>query len=260
MAELDTDLPLPEERRWRFDWLLPAFFRPARTMGAAAQAEKPVWLLPLLVVSLLIVLSVLAAGPIRTQAAQTGAELPADFQYWSAEQQNQYMAAQQNASSPLFIYVFPALGKLLGLWIGWGLTAILLHLGLTIAGSNASQLRAFNLSGWASLPLGLRYVVQGVAALAAGVVVTNSGLSGFISKDAEGFKAFLRALAALVDFYWLWQVLLLVAGSVPLSGLRRVKAWLVTLLVAAIVILLSALPGYLGSQLSGLKMTGGFFF
>jgi hypothetical protein len=260
MAELDAELPVPEERRWRFDWLLPTFFRPARTMGNAARAEKPVWLLPLLIVSLLIIASVLAAGPIRAQAAQSGAVLPPDYQYWSVEQQNQYQAAQQNASSPLFIYVFPALGKLLGLWTGWLLTSILLHLGLTIAGSNATQLRAFNLAGWAALPLGLRHLVQAAAAIAASTVVANPGLSGFISSDAEGFKAFLRALAALVDLYWMWQLLLLLLGSVPLSGLRRVKAWLVTLLVAAIVLLLSGLPGYLASSLSGLKLTGGFFF
>jgi hypothetical protein len=259
MAETELDVLAPQaERRMHFDWLLPLFFRPGRTLSAAVKQERGVWLLPLLVVTLLIIISVLAAGPARVLAAQTGGTLPLDFQYWSPDQQAQYMQAQQNSASPLFISVFPALGAVLGLWVTWFLLGSILHLGLTLIGSRSSNTAALNLAGWASLPLGVRYLVQTAAVLASGLLVKNAGLSGFIAADAKGFDIFLRAVLALVDIYWIWQTILLMVGSAPMSGLKPAKSALATLLVAVLVLALAALPGFLGAQLSGLSGAGSF--
>ncbi len=263
MAEADIDTLENNEhpRRLRFDWLLPLFFRPRRTLGEIAEQNHGVWLTPLLVLSLLAIVAVLVASPIRQQAAQMGSETPQDFQYWSAEQQQQYMEAQANSAGPLFTTVFPALTSLLGLWISWFLLGSILHLALTLTGSRSSSTAALNLAAWASLPLGLRFIVQTVAMLAQKQLIAGPGLSGFIAADATGLILYLRSMLSFVDIYFLWMVVLLLIGAVIISGMHRTKAWVTALVAVILLLALQALPGFIGSQLSGLSSGGtGFFF
>ncbi len=260
-AEIDTLENNEHPRRLRFDWLLPLFYRPRRTLGEIAEQNHAVWLAPLLVLSVLVILSALVASPIRQQATQMGSEIPPDFQYWSAEQQQQYMEAQANSSGILFTTIFPALISLLGLWVSWFLLGGILHLALTLTGSRSSSSAALNLAAWASLPLGLRLIVQSVAMLAQKQLIAGPGLSGFIAADATGVALYLRSMLSHVDIYFLWMVALLLIGAVIISGMRRTKAWITTLVAVILLLALQALPSFIGSQLSGLSSGGtGFFF
>lgn len=258
-AELDT-LNNEHPRRLHFEWLLPMFFRPRRTLGKIAEQNHGVWLAPLLVLSLLVIIAALAASPIRKQAAQMGSEIPAGFEYWSAEQQEQYMQAQADSAGPTFTLIFPAVSALLGLWVSWFLLGSILHLALTLTGSRSSNAAALNLAGWASLPLGLRSIVQTIAMLVKSQLIAGPGLSGFISSDATGVAFYLRSMLGFVDIYFLWMVALLLVGAVLISGMRRGKAWVTTLVAVLILLALQALPGFIGSQLSGLSNGGGYFF
>jgi hypothetical protein len=261
---LETELNHIEEevrpRKMHFDWVFPLFVRPGRTIKTIVTQENGVWFTSLLILSLLAILLVVIGGPARVQAAQVGGELPQDFQYWSPDQQEQYFAGQANRSSPLFIYVFPILGVLAGVWFTWFLLGSILHLSLTLSGSRGTNTAALNLVGWAMLPLALRYIVQGISLLATHQVIQAPGLSGFIAAESGGFMIFLRSVLAHFDIYFLWMVALIMAGVLPLTGLSRGKAWVAVLAAVLIVLALQALPAYLGAALGGLSGSQPFYF
>ena len=262
MTDIELDeTPQEQPRRLHFEWLLPTLISPRRTLTAIASKETAVWLTPLLVLSILAIVLVLIAGPVRQQMTQTDGTLPEGFEYWSMEQQQAYLQTTQSTSGPMFVYVFPALGALLGIWINWLLLSILLHLGLTMVGSRSSSAASFNLVGWASLPLGLRSIVQGIAILSTHSLIQGQGLSGFVT-PAGGFSTFASALLGFVDIYFLWMVALLLIGVRPMSHLSRAKAWTVTLFIVLLTLTLRSLPAFIAGQLGGLLNGGGggFFF
>jgi hypothetical protein len=234
--------------------------RPGRTLKTIVTRENAVWQTPLLILSVLAIVLVLVGGPLRAAEAQQVGELPPDFQYWTPEQQEEYMASQANRANPIFIYLFPALGSLIGIWLSWLLLGSFLHLALTLSGSRGSNTQALNLAGWASLPFALRYIVQAIAILTNNSLITAPGLSGFIAADAEGLAVYLRFLLTFIDIYLIWQVALLMTGSLPLTGLPRRKAWPAVILSVVLLLLLQAVPGYVGQLLSGLDISGGIYF
>ncbi len=260
MSESELIQTPSRPKRQHFEWVLPIFIKPAKTLDSIAKHENGAWQTPLLILSVLVIILVLVGGPIRAQSAQMGGELPPDFQYWPQEQQDQYFASQANQVSPLFIYIFPAAGALIGLWVTWFILGSILHLILTLSGSRSSNTASLNLVAWASMPFAVRYLVQIIAVLITRQLISAPGLSGFMAAEGSGGMAFLRAFLALVDIYLIWQIALLLIGVLPLSGLNRGKAWLVTLLAVLIILSLQALPGLLGSVLSGLSITRPFFF
>jgi len=259
-AELDALNNNEHPRRLRFDWLLPLFFRPRRTLTQIGEQNHGVWLAPLLVLTLLVIISALAAHPIRQQAAQMGSAIPPDFQYWSTDQQQAYMDAQANSSGPMFTLIFPALSALLGLWVSWFLLGSILHLALTLTGSRSSNTASLNLAAWASLPFLIGFLVQAVYLLSTGQLITAPGLAGFASADGVGLSAVARPFLGVVDLYWIWHIVLLLIGAVDSSGTSRLKTVIVVLTVVLLVWVLRALPGILAARLSSMPATQPFFF
>jgi hypothetical protein len=256
----DEDVAAEPTRRWRWDWILPLFFRPRKTLTAAAEQDKGVWLLPLLLISLLVIFNVLASGPARLAELQMGSgEMPPDFEWWTPEQQQQYFDSLQQAQGPVNLYVFPIIGKLIGVWLAWFLTGSILHLVLTLSGSRSSNTSALNVVGWASLPFGLRALIQGLVVLISKTPINAAGLSGFISADGGG-AAFLGPLLALVDIFLIWHFILLLVASRPLSKLPRARAWFSVLITLLIILALQALPGFISNKLSGLSGSSPYFF
>ena len=251
---------MENKNRLHLQWIIPLFLRPRRTTAEIVEREKSAWLTPLLVLSILAILYALIAGPVRKMNIEMGANLPADFQYYSEEMQSQFYEAQAKQTSPLFLYVFPILSGLLRYWVSWFIMGILLYLSLTLAGSRAGSIKSYNLAAWSFLPFGVRYIVQILALLISRTLVQSPGLSGFISADAGGFAAYLRQLLGFVDIYFMFQIVLLLLGVIPLSKLSRGKAWIATLVSLLILVLLQAVPGFLSSALSGLSLNGYFFF
>lgn len=254
--------PKKQEKKMQlnFDWVLPVLLKPREMLKKITAEEKSVWLTPLLIISALIILAALVAAPIRRTVTEMGMNVPEDFQYYSVDQQTQFMNAQANQTSPLFLYVFPVLKGLASLWLSWFILSSLLHLSLTLTGSRASNIRSYNLAGWSFLPIGLRFVIQILAMLFTRTLITSPGLSGFISGDLKGFAAFMAALLGLIDVYFIWQIILLLIGVGSLSGLTRSKAWSATAVSIFILMLLQALPGFLSAALSGLSVSSGFYF
>jgi hypothetical protein len=262
MAQVEeVDINVPEPRRMRFDWLLPVLVRPAKTMRAVMAEERAQWGLPLLLLTLLTLAFVLIAGPLRQQAAlNAGVQIPEGFEYMPPDQQEQFMQAQQSGSGPVQTYVFPAIGALAGLWVSWFILGSILHLALTLLGSRSNSGTAYNLAAWASLPFAIRLIVQIVAMLVTKQVITSPGLSGFVPAEAEGVVSYLRVMLTFFDLYLIWQVILLVIGASATPGLTRVKSWSGVLATIVLMLVLAALPGFLGAQLNGLSVDRPFMF
>jgi Yip1 domain len=252
--------PIPSQntengaRRFHFEWLLPIFFRPKKTIQTVIEQEKSVWLTPLLIISALVILAGLVAGPIRREAIISGTSTPINFQYYTVDQQAQFKSAQATQTSALFTYIFPTVGTLLGIWISWFILSIILHLSLTLAGSRTSSAHSFNLVAWTMMPLGVRQIVQLLAMLVTHTVISSPGLSGFVT--GSGGAAYLAGVLAQIDLYFIWQICLLLYGVLPLSKLTRSKAWSATAFSLLILILLAALPKLFTSLLSGISLGG----
>jgi hypothetical protein len=252
--------PLERPRRFHFDWLLPALFRPRDIFARLAALGRPAWLTPILVLTITGLLAVAAAGPIKIANAQSGqVELPPGFEYWTPEQQAQYYQAQQATSGPVFVYVFPAILVVLRVWFGWLIMGGILHLILTMLGGRGSTLGALNIVAWASLPFALRDLVQAGFMLVE-KQIPNSGLEGYAPAGEGLLPAIAAEVLARVTLYGLWYVILLVIGVRVAGGLTGGKALAGVLIALLVTLLLGILPGVILRQLTGLDVVRPFFF
>ena len=185
--------------------------------------------------------------------------LPPDFQYYSPEQQAQFQQAMAATSSPVFLYVFPALVALSRVWIGWLLVGGLLHLVMTLLGGRGDTGAAMNLVAWAALPFALRDIVRIIAMLASQQLIASPGLSGF-APASEGFgPLFLVGLLGSVDIYLIWYSLLLVLGVRLGNGISRVKALSAVFLILILIFSAQAALVAFAGQLGGLTIIRPFF-
>ncbi len=251
----------PAGRQKYFRWLLSIFYQPLRTMQEIAGENRQAWPLPLLFLSILTISAALAAGPLRQQAAlSAGVELPPSFQYMTPEQQQQFMLAQQNMNGPTTTVLFPAVGAIVGLWFGWLILGSVLHLVLTLLGSRSTNLTAYNVAAWSSLPFAIRLIVQITAMLSTHQLISSPGLSGFIATDAAQALLFVKVLLRMVDLYLIWQIILLFLGMLSSSGLSRGKTLSGILITVLLLVILSTLPGFFTAQFSALNITRPFLF
>jgi hypothetical protein len=241
-----TDLTIDKQPARRFDLsrLFTVLRSPTRAFTEMTSEARPNWLMPMLVLSLTAALVVIVSGYMNSQAAMMSeVPLPPDWQYWSPDMQDDYMQAQQTTQSPVVMYIFPLVGALIALWVGWVLVAGLLHLGSTLLGGRGSMQSALNIVAWASLPFALRDVLRFIFMLSVGHAIVSPGLSGFAS------NAFLSQVLARVDLFWIWHVVLLVIGFAIADGLPRSKAFVG---VATVLLLILAAQAGLGSFTSNL--------
>ncbi len=258
--DIDTTQKISFTQRFHLKWLLPLFLRPKKTTALISEQEKRTWLSPLLILSIFVILYVVISGPLRREQILMNATTPPDFEYYSPEMQDQYFQAQAKQTSFAMIYLLPMLTGVLKYWISWFILGSLLHLSLTLAGSRAPSVKSMNLAAWSFMPFVVRILVQILAALFARSLVTHPGLSGFLPSDVGGMTAYARSFLGMIDIYLFFQVILLLLGSQPLSGLAKTKAWVATLIPVIILLLLMAVPGWVSSMLSGLSSSGGFFY
>ena len=254
-----TALPVQRPRRLRLDWIVPVLLRPRAALAEIAGQLEGVWFTPLLLLTLSGLLVVAAAGPIKTAAAQMGViELPPQAEWWTPEQQAAYFQTQQSLSGPVFIYVFPALGSVLGVWFGWLIVAGLLHLVLTLLGGRMTSGSTVNVAAWAALPFFIRDLVQAAFMFATKQLVPGAGLAGF-APEGPGLGAVVIGQALQhIDLYVLWYALLLILGVRAVSGLRGGKAITAVLLTLGVILLLLLLPSIILAQFDQLSSMAPF--
>lgn len=177
------------------------------------------------------------------------------------DQQQQYLDAQANQSSPIFMILFPSLFGILGYLVFSMLMASILYLALTLAGSRASRMKIGNLVAWAMVPFGLRELVKFFVVGGSRSLVEKPGLTNLVDAEAKGFSAYLRGILGNIDIYWVFFLALLIIGALLLSGLKKNKAIITTIIAVLIMLLLQGIPNLLSSLLSGLSAGGaGFYF
>ncbi len=200
--------------------LLEILIRPRHFFKNLGSLEKQNWLFPLLVVTLAAVYA-MAATAVARYASLGEIPYPEGFQYYLPEEQERYRLAISIERGPLFLFFFPAIGKSIGIWTYWLLMSAFLGFLGKIGRSKMSGVTLRNMVGWAMLPLALRFLLQGTAIFITKQLVSQSGFS-FIFQQPPLFSPYLAGLAQMVDFYYLWHVLLLLIGSIILWG---VPAW-----------------------------------
>lgn len=248
-------------KRLFFSWVPSVFFSPRRIFQKISTSPKAIWLTPLLVISILSLANVLIAGRLKNQAAMSGEiSYPPDFQYYTPEQQAQYMQAIQSTQGPVFVYVLPAIASLLGVWVGWLILGGILHLITTLLGGRGSTIISMNIVAWGSLPLALRALVQIIYMLATHKLISSPGLSGFSPTGDSGWLLFVGHLLKLIDLYVIWQIALLIIGVRISTALNPIKSTFGVLLAIIIILLLQSGLAYGSSLLSNLSITRPFFF
>ncbi len=250
-----------QNKRFNFAWIAEVFFHPVRAFRRIATQPTSSWLLPLVIISIAVLVNVLVVGRLKSQAALMGEiTYPPDFQYYTPEQQAQYMQAIQSTQGPVFVYVLPAITSLLGVWFGWLILGGVVHLVTTLFGGRGSTILSMNIVAWASLPLAIREIVQIIYMLVSKKMISSSGLAGFSPVGATGVTLFLGLLLGLIDIYLIWQIILIIAGVRTSTKLNPAKSTFSVLISVLVILLLQTGLSYLVSVLSNLTITRPFFF
>jgi hypothetical protein len=258
MAELTVTT---RTRRFYWNWIPDIIFRPQRAFERIGSVNSAVWLTPLLVLSVMLLLNVFFTGRIKSQAALTGEiTYPPDYQYYSPEQQAQYMQAIQSTQGPVFVYVLPMITALLGVWIGWLILGGALHLATTLFGGRGSTVMSMNVVAWASLPLAVRSLIQVAYMLITHKLIAYPGLSGFSPVGESSGLQFIGEILQLIDIYLVWQIVLLIIGTRKTTALSPAKSTIAVLLVMLIILALQAGLAFLFSLLGNLSIARPFFF
>lgn len=251
--ELDEPLEQPQKPKPPFAQIASIFAKPRQTLHWLAGQPRSVWFWPLVFISLAVIISALLMMQARGRASMAPPEFGPNAQYMTEEQRGQITQAASARSGILFTLILPALGGVLGVWLGWVLLGSLLNLSITMMGGAGNF---FNLAAFSALPQIIRHLVMGLGVAISGKPVSSPGLAGFVSPDGSPL---IRAMLGQIDLYWFWQFALLLAGAAIISKLPKTKAWLVVTVCFLLVLVLQSVPAFLGSKLSGLS-TGGFSF
>jgi hypothetical protein len=250
----DTNLNAsPNAHRFDIKHLLPFLFQPKPGLTLLAAQEKPVWLTPMLVVSIMFLLRTILGGYFQAHAAALGqVALPPDWLYWSPEMQKNYLQAQSATQGPVFIYVIPAALGLVKFWLAWLIVAGLTHLSSTLFGGRGKMVSALNVVAWACLPFVVRDLLRVIYMLIVRHPIVSPGLSGLVALP------FMSKFLASVDLFFLWFAILLVLGIRIADNLPVGKAVASVAIVLLIVLLAQAGLATLSTRLGGMIITRPF--
>jgi len=260
----EDEAPVSDRRGFlRLLWGMIA--HPRNTLTYLSERAKPRWWLPALLAVLMTVLPVVAGAPLTAEQAR---EAVLASQERIAEQQGMELSEEQRAqmegmvASPLLIIVFPAIGAVVGLTIGWLTWSGSLYLAGMVFGGRSTFGALFRMVVWTWWPYVLRGLLQTGFILGTGQLITNPGLSGFVSQapSVEEMMAAppslgqlaLSAFLAQIDLFLLWRLALLVVGVGVVMRLRRRKATAIVLGIWLLLTGLGLLPTVVGGLFSGM--------
>lgn len=237
------------------------FIRPSIAFQKILGQTRAIWFTPMLLLSLTGLARILASGSIGRLIAMSGEiTLPPDFQFYTPEQQAQFMQAMQSTSGPVFVYILPAIGILLSIWLGWLLVGGSLHLVVTLLGGRGDTGSSMNLVAWAALPFALRDLIRAIVILISGQLINHPGLSGFVKPESSNAAAFAAAFLGLIDVYLIWHIILLILGVQSGNSLSSSKAVLGVLVTIMLALALQTVLGFLPTLFGGANIVRPFFF
>lgn len=198
-------------------------------------------------IALALLLKTLASGWVK-QMAYITPPMPPEFQYYLPEEQERLVHALELANGPLFVYIFPFMGDVLGMFLQWLVLSGLVRTGLRILHDRSRGVLIRNITAWASLPFGLRYFIQAVYIILAGRQITLTGLAGL----APAGDLLALSFFGSIDIYLLWQVFLLFLGNKYAARIPSWKSVPVVIGSVFIVLVLSAVVSMGMGILSGM--------
>ena len=257
----ETETPIPEKSKTRgWEWVLPFFFHPRVTYTKINARGGGIWQVPILIIILASLLEVFVAGSIRKSAAASGEiPLPPGYEYYTPEQQAQYMQAMSATSNSSFLYGLPAIaavGKVLAAWL---IIGGLLHLVITLLGGRGDTGIAMNIVAWAGLPFAVRSIVRAAVIYFSHSLIDSPGLSGFVNLDGGIGTLFLSAFLSLIDIYLIWNAILLMIGVRVTTHLSFPKVIGGVLLTLIVVITIQVLINFGIAKLGGLTIIRPFY-
>jgi len=256
MSEVNATSP---ERRGLPRLLWGMIVRPRATLEYLNEHGGRTWWLPALLAVLLVILPAVATAPIIAQQTREAAvaareQMPEQMRQEMSEEEME--RAMSMVASPLLTVVFPAVGGMVMLAVGWLVWAGALYLAGMALGGRSTFGQMFRMVVWAWLPYALRGLLQTIYILASGQLIANPGLSGLVQKTrpiGEIIAAppslgqmVLVAFLSPIDLFLIWNLILLVVGVTVATRLPRRKAALVTLGVWLLLTTLSLLPTLVG--------------
>lgn len=237
--------------------------RPRQGFATIADRGGRAWIVMALLGLGLVTLPAIVSGPIRANQiremfasqdfAETlppGADVPEDFDPASA------------AASPVITTVFPVVGAVVLLLVGWVVWSGALHLTSSLAGGRNSFLQMVRTVIWAWVPYGVRSLVQTIYIGVTGTLIENPGLSGFVDTGPTPESPFavtppstgalaLRAFLEQIDLYLFWNLALLVIGVTVVAQLPRRKSVGIVLGIWALFMLVRIIFAAASSGLAG---------
>jgi hypothetical protein len=260
MAESEVSMPR-KRKKWFFPWLVEILYKPGQVFKRVSEEAESTWLTPLFVYTLTTLFLVILQGSIRQAAVLSGEiQYPTGFEFYTPEQQAQFLKALESTSSPVFTYVLPAIAQLAGIWLGWMIVGGLLHLTLTLLGGRGNTSISISLVAWSSVPFIIRDVVRILYVLVTDQLIQMPGISGFAPASETQFSGYATQFLSLVDIYLIWHIILLMIGARIATHISKKKAFFGVLVTMLAVISVQALIIFGISLLSNLTVSRPFFF
>jgi hypothetical protein len=257
IPESNTKPPFRFPAKFAFSFIL----HPSDGFQKIAGQPRGSWSTPMLIVSLAAVLCLIATGWLTQQAALMGTpSLPPDFDYFTPEQQAQYLQAAQATQGITFIYVLPIIGSLFGIWIGWLIVGGTLHFATTLLGGRGETGVSMNIVAWANLPLAIRNIVRLFYMVISHKLIESPGLSGFIAPSDSNWSLVLISILGMIDIYLVWHVILLMIGVRVTTGLSTRKSIGSVLIAVLFIFGFQVAAQFLISKIGNLSITRPFFF
>jgi hypothetical protein len=260
IEDMNETINTEDQPKMKKAWLWKIWINPRQTLTEIGHMDEKCWWLPLVVLSGIQLIKSLVEIPAqKAAAAATAMSSIKGLDQMSSDQMTQIQQSMSFKSGGFFTFVLPLLAGLASIWLVWLVLSSVLHLSLTMTGSRISANSSFNLTAWSSLPIGIRLIVQMIAALFTQQVIANPGFSGFVLIQGR-LTMMLYSILSLIDIYILWQMIFLIIGVKQTSHVKTGKAIGLVGTSFILSILLAALPGFISKYLASLSGNSISFF
>jgi Yip1 domain len=223
--------------------LLDMIDRPAVTFEAVlARRGAATWIVPLLVVIVCLWPMAVAQAPYSAEMAQQ--QMRRQLETMPAEQARQASAQMETFTSLPFMVVSGLGAGIVALLLGTLAQTTLLYFGALLIGREMTFGLVFRVSSWSRLPYALSYLAMAGFTAAVGHAVRYPGLSALVSNGnfPEDSRKPLYSLLSGIDLFWLWHLLLVLVGLAVATRCRRSQALPLTLVYAALSLVVLAGP------------------
>lgn len=212
--------------------------RPQEAFALIARRPGKGWFVPLLILLVGTVVLQAVAAPYAAEAARQ--EVERRLASLPPEQVEMVTAQANRFTSPMAVALMGIAGSLLTTGFGILLGAGILYFLALVNGGEGDFGPTLGATLWAWVPFGIRPLVQAAIVALRRELIANQGLSYLVSvgdplRDARNV---LYVLLSQVDLFALWHLVLVYAASRALFRFGRNKAVVVTLLYAAVNLLL----------------------